>query len=324
MVHKINQYLTDLSERQQFNGAFFISKDGEVVGSGGIGMANFEDHIPNQSNTQYYVGSITKTFTAIAIMMLHEKALLDLHESCERFFPEYEHSNKITIHHLLAHGSGVPNFFDPEDFLDTFTQRMSVEQILDLFIDKPLNFEPGEKSEYSNSNYILLGLIIEKVTGQPYQDYIDQHILKPLNMDQTGFPESATGGGNLAEGYEWVESKLQKIPVIHSTNLYASGEMYSTVQDLALLDQVLYTDKLLMASSIEKMHRSYFDPFGYGCTSGENLNKKYVLFSGGTIGYTSLVLRYVEEKVTIIVINNISHNLNVVAEELSRIVLNEE
>ncbi|MFS1512709.1 serine hydrolase domain-containing protein [Chengkuizengella sp. SCS-71B] len=323
MINKIKKYITNLSEKQQFNGAFLISKDGEVIESGGVGMANFEDNIPNQSNTQFYVGSITKTFTAIAIMQLYEKDLLDLHETCERFFPEYEESNKISIHHLLAHGSGVPNFFDTEHFLDCFTEKMSVEQTFDIFKNKPLNFNPGLQSEYSNSNYILLGLIIEKISGQSYEEYINDHILKPLNLKLTGFPDNLTKGNNLAEGYEWVDSDLKRIPTIYSSNLYAAGEMFSNVHDLALLDKALYTDTLLKRISIDKMYQSYFEPFGYGCTTGDNLNKKYVLFSGGTIGYTSLVLRYIEDKVTIIVINNISHNLNAVAEELSSIVFSE-
>ncbi len=163
-----------MEKKEDFSGVVLIAKDGNILMEKGYGMANKEEGLANQQGTKFRIASITKTFTATAIMQLEEKGLLSVQDPLSKYFPDLPNSDSITLHHLLSHSSGYVEYLS-KGF--EFDHEYTKEQLVDLFKDEPLNFTPGKKFSYSNSGFLLLGMVIEKVSGQSYEDYIAENIL---------------------------------------------------------------------------------------------------------------------------------------------------
>ncbi len=314
---QLDNLLNKYTEYNQFNGSVLVAEKGKMIYKKGFGMANFEWDIPNATNTKHRLGSITKQFTAMLIMQLVADGKLDLQATVSKYLPDYSTINgdKITIHQLLTHTSGTPNYTSfPNFFKDMSRNPYSVSEMLQLFADLPLTFTPGEKFSYSNSGYILLGAIIEKVTGKTYEEVLQEKIFDPLKMTNSGYDHHETILKNRATGYEINDGKIGNSAYIDMSVPYAAGSLYSTVEDLFIWDQALYTEKLLPKKFMDMLFQKYIPAFGqyygYGWSSGKieignsNDSINFIGHGGGVNGFNTLITRLPEDKSTVILLNN--------------------
>ncbi|BAZ23557.1 hypothetical protein NIES4073_44460 [Kalymmatonema gypsitolerans NIES-4073] len=323
---KVNEYIDANVEVHKFSGSVLIVQKEKVLVSNGYGMANYELDVPNTPQTKFRLASITKQFTAMAIMQLQEKGLLNVDDSINKYILDYPETGKqITIHHLLTHTSGIPNFTSFPDYLETMMIPAPLEKIIARFKDKSLEFEPGEKYNYSNSGYILLGYIIEKVSEKAYETYLKEKIFQPLGMNNTGYAHHNPIIKNRASGYSIGNDGLQNADYIDMSIPHAAGALYSTVEDLYLWDRALYTEKLLSQTSLVQMFTPFKENYGYGWYITEVFNHKVVGHGGAINGFVTNIERYVNDDVCIIVLsNNVLSPVGRMSQDLAAIVFNEQ
>jgi CubicO group peptidase (beta-lactamase class C family) len=304
---ELDTILQKVTKANVFSGSVLAARDGQIILNQGYGLADREKKTPNTAQTRYRIYSITKQFTAMAILMLQEQGKLNVQDPICKYIPDCPAAWKtITIHHLLTHTSGIPDPPDLADYQKTEATPSPPEQLILRFKDKPLDFQPGEKWSYSNSGYALLGAIIERVSGQSYEDFLQKNIFEPLKMVNTGYDHNRS---DLAVGY--VSSGRIKANSVDMSLPYAAGGLYSTVEDLYRWDQALYTEQLVPQRALDTMftaHASVPDSdesgYGYGWFIGEYMNRRNISHGGGWVGYTSLIDRYPDDKVTVIVLTN--------------------
>ncbi|MRX68912.1 CubicO group peptidase, beta-lactamase class C family [Flavobacterium resistens] len=312
---QIEQLLSKYNEYGQFNGSALVAENGKVIFKKGFGSANFEWNIPNQPDTKFRLGSITKQFTALLIVKLAEEGKIKLDVPITTYLPDYpkETGDKITIHNLLTHTSGIPNYTSVPNFMrEKARNSYTPEAFVKTFSSLPLEFTPGEKFNYSNSGYFLLGYIIEKITGKTYEQYLQEVILTPLKMTNTGFDHSEIIIKNRAAGYEKEGKNITNASFIDMSIPYAAGSLYSTVEDLYLWDQALYTNKLLSEKSMELLFKPYIKAwdgsYGYGwgveeVTVGDK-KLKIIEHGGGINGFNTIISRIPSDKILVVLLNN--------------------
>jgi CubicO group peptidase (beta-lactamase class C family) len=323
---KVDEYVNAYMKMGRFSGSILIAQNGNVLVSKGYGMANYEHDVPNTPQTKFRLGSITKQFTSMAIMQLQEKGMLNVDDAVIKYIPDYpETGKKITIHHLLTHTSGILNFTSFPDYVTTMMIPSPVEKTVERFKDKPLEFEPGEKYSYSNSGYVLLGYIIEKVTGASYEKYIQENIFQPLNMKDTGYDHHITLLKHRAAGYDLTDDGPVNADYIDMTIPHAAGALYSTVEDLYTWDRALYTKKLVSRSSLNKIFTAFKNNYGYGWGITTLFNRACTRHGGGINGFRSNIIRFVDDDACIIVLSNIeSAPVNRISEDLIAILFGEK
>jgi CubicO group peptidase (beta-lactamase class C family) len=302
---KVDEYMQRQIEVYAFSGSILIARGGQVLVSEGYGMADLEHEAPNTPQTKYRLGSVTKQFTAMLVMQLQEKGMLSVDDPLTKYIPDYPNGEKITIHHLLTHTSGIPNFTSFPDYQETMTLPSPPEKSIERFKDKPLDFEPGEKFSYSNSGYILLGYIIEKATGRSYEDLLRERILQPLGMDDTGYDHTETVLKNRASGYAIGADELINCSYLDMTIPHAAGALYSTVEDLYKWDRALYADKLVGKASLEMMFTPFKGNYAYGWGVREESGRKIIAHAGGINGFVTMISRYVNDDAVVIVLSNL-------------------
>lgn len=316
-IDKIDKLVSAYSEYEQFNGSILVAEKGAVIYKKGFGSANMEWNIPNQPDTKHRLGSITKQFTAMAILQLVQQGKLKLDVPVSTYLPDYPKKNgeQITIHHLLTHTSGTPNLTAfPNFFKDISPNTYSPTELVKNFADSALQFKPGEKFAYSNSGYILLGAIIEKVTGKSYEQVVQENIFTPLKMNNTGYDHHGPLLKNRASGYEKNGRTYVNSNYIDMSVPYAAGSLYSTVEDLYLWDQALYTEKLLPKKYMDMLFAKHIQSskgyYGYGWFMGEMLigNTKEKVqttgHGGGIDGFNTLITRIPSEQSLVVILNN--------------------
>ena len=314
---KIEELLSKYHEYDQFNGSALVADDGEVIFADGFGMANMEFDIPNAPDTKHRLGSITKQFTAALILQLVEQEKLELDQPISKYLPKYKGpaADKVTIHHLLTHSSGIPSYTSfPGFFVEYSRDPYNPGEFVEIFADSTLQFMPGEKFSYNNSGYFLLGYIIEEVTGKPYEQVLQENILEPLNMEDTGYDHHATILKNRASGYEKNGKSYINAPYLDMSLPYAAGSLYSTVEDLYKWDRALYTNKILSEESKELMFSPHIKDgdgdYGYGWMMTElpvantKDSVKTIAHGGGINGFNTLIARFPEENDLIVLLNN--------------------
>ncbi len=315
----------------QFNGTVLVAERGEVIYKEGFGWANMEWNIPNTPDTKFRLGSITKQFTATLILQLAAEGKLDLHGFLAKYLPEYPKgtADKVTIHHLLTHTSGIPSYTS----LPTFWKEMVRDpteplEFIKVFADKGLEFDPGAKFRYNNSGYFLLGVIIEKLTGETYEETLQQKIFRPLGMKDSGYDHHETLIPRRAAGYRATLDGYENASYVDTSWPYAAGALYSTVEDLYTWDRALYADKVLPADYKKLMftgHQEWPTPersivYGYGWgiekvrvaeeekSAGDSASdgKELTLIGhgGGIFGFHTLIQRIPEHKHLIVLLNN--------------------
>jgi len=305
---EIKNYLEKYNKLWPFGGSIITSFKNNVIFSESYGKANFEFDIDNNENTKYRLYSLSKQFTAFAIMLLEYNGLLNVHEPIYKYFQEYPEINKkIAIHHLLTHTSGIIDYFTLPNFVyNTLRLNIDINDFLLLFINKPLLFNPGNDLKYSGSGYTLLRLIIEKVANIGFEEYLKENIFKPFEMNDTGLFSEYKIIPNMANGYDHRGTELSKSIFIEMNNLYGAGGAYSTILDLYRWDQKLYFNKLLPKKYIERMLTPYKNNYGYGWGIYKIFNQKVVQHGGalpGTGGITC-IRRFLDTNSMIAVLSN--------------------
>lgn len=286
-----------------------VVRDGRVVLAKGYGLANVELQVPVKLETIFQSGSVGKQFTATAVMMLVEAGKLNLEDPITRYFTDAPDTWKaITIRRLLTHTAGTTDYPDDFDFRKDYTE----DELLQRAYAIPLAFAPGDRWSYSNLGYLLLGVLIHKVTGKFYGDVLEERIFGPLDMGTARIISEADIVPNRAAGYrrEGGELKNQEW-VSPSMNTTADGSLYLTVLDMAKWDAALYTEQLLQRSSLDQMwtpvtlNNGKTQPYGFGWSLGEVRGHRIIEHGGAWQGFTSYIARYVEQKLTVIVFANL-------------------
>lgn len=301
---KVDEYINAYVDMEIFSGSVLVAKAGEILVSKGYGPANIEHGVPNKSETKFRLGSITKQFTALAIVQLQEKGKLSVNDPITKFLPDCPNGDKITIHHLLTHTSGIASFTGFSDYRETMMIPTAIEEIIERFKDKPLEFEPGEKFSYCNSGYVLLGYVIEQASGQSYGDYVEENIFRPLGMDNTGYDRHKLILRNRADGYAVEGDSLINSSHIDMSIPHAAGALYSTVEDLYLWDRALYSEDLVSRESLDKIFTPFKANYGYGWVIREEFGRKVTAHGGGINGFSTFIARYVDTDAFVVVLSN--------------------
>ncbi|MDQ3749427.1 MAG: serine hydrolase [Acidobacteriota bacterium] len=311
---EVDEYLNAAVKYNHFSGSVLMARDGQPVISKGYGMANYELNVPNTPQTVFRIGSITKQFTAVAIMILQERSKLNVNDPiCKHLENCPAAWRPVTIRHLLTNTSGIPSYTDLPGFNKMSVQPVNRAELVDLFRDKPLEFTPGEKFAYSNSGYYLLGLIIEKASGKPYAEFLRDNIFVPLGMKNSGYDDSHTLLPNRANGYKWEGKSFVNAPYIDMATPYSAGALYSTTEDLLLWDKALYTEKLVSRKSLDEMFAPFREvvrdgwggyAYAYGWIIGKQSGRQVSRHDGGIKGFSTDIIRFPSERVTVIVLSN--------------------
>ncbi len=307
-----------------FRGTVLVAKDGKPVFQKSYGQANVEWSIPNGLDTRFRLGSITKQFTAAAILQLVEQGKLQLTDPVAKYYTDAPETwSGVTIHHLLNHTSGIPSYTSQPGFFAKQSRiRRTPAEIVQLTQDKPLEFQPGEKFAYNNTGYILLGYILEKVTGQTYADYLDQKIFGPLGMKDSGYdlaekiiPRRAAGYAQDGKNTDFLDMSLP----------YAAGSLYSTVGDLLKWDQALYGGKVISADSLAKMTTPGKGDYGYGLVIQEKDGRNVIGHGGGINGFNTNMIRFPDQGVVSIALANQNTNaVGPITDNLARLYMGEK
>jgi len=312
-ARKIDELMATYYDYGQFNGSVLVAEKGKVIYKKGFGLAEMEWNIPNQPDTKFRLGSITKQFTSMLIMQLVEQGKISLEGKLSTYLPDYrkDTGEKVTVHNLLTHTSGIPSYTGlPRFFQDVSRNPYSVGEFVKKYCSGDLEFEPGSKFSYDNSGYFLLGAIIEKVTGKPYEQVLKERILDPLNMKDTGYDHHETIMKRRASGYQRSPDGIINAPYLDMSLPYAAGSLYSTVDDLYLWDQALYSDKLLSPKYKELMFKPFLQNYAYGWVSskltlgGSTESVPAIAHGGGINGFNTLITRLVDDKHLIVLLNN--------------------
>lgn len=317
-------YMAATTKDNAFMGTVLVARDGKVLFSNGYGLANAEHNVPNTPDTKFRLGSITKQFTAVAILQLEEQGKLKVTDPACNYLPNCPATwRPITIHQLLTHTSGLFNFTNDPEYPRTAMLPSPPAKSLEKIRDKPLRFDPGTKFEYSNSGYIALALIIEKASSESYANYIQKHIFTPAGMHNSGHDDHTPILPNRATGYQGAGKAMRHAPYHDMTIPIGAGDLYSTAQDLLLWDQALNTDLLLKSRA--KLFTPEKNDYAYGWAVPKMFNRQAQTHSGGIFGFTTNILRFPEEKlVTIVLSNNTSSATGKIGRDLAAIFLGEK
>lgn len=301
------QYLDSVEKVQKFTGVAMVARDGNIIFAQGVGRADFESDRPNFVDTKFAIGSVTKQFTAAAIMQLREKGLLSLDDPIAKYFPDYPEdvANKITIRHLLTHTSGIVNFTSVPAYVQWKDQDVPLDVQINAISTLPLEFEPGTKFNYSNSGYKLLEAIINQVSGKIWHQYIAENVFAPAGMSNSGYDLISVAEKERALGYLFEDNNKPRrtdLPVAGTPG--GAGALYSTVGDLAKWDEALRGEKILKRASLDMMFTPFLDNYGFGFMIDSVAGFQRIWHDGMIDGFASMFIRIPDEKLSIAVLAN--------------------
>ncbi|MGS2721096.1 serine hydrolase [Paraglaciecola aestuariivivens] len=309
---KFDRLMNELVEDNGPGAAALVVKNGQVLYRKALGKANLELNLDLQPDNVFRIGSITKQFTAVAILKLAEQGKLDLNADITRYIKDYPTGgHTITVQQLLNHTSGIKSYTSMASWdAEARKKQLTPLQLIELFKHEPLEFAPGEQFKYNNSGYVLLGYIIELVSGESYPDYIKNHIFKPLNMHNSYYGSNAQIIKNRASGYEKDEQRLKNADYLSMTQPYAAGSLLSTVDDIHTWYQAVMTDKVITAKSRSLAHQmgqlnnGKSIDYGLGWFIGNIQGSKAIEHGGGINGFLSASIYLPEEKVFVAILSN--------------------
>jgi CubicO group peptidase (beta-lactamase class C family) len=302
--------------------AVLVSQKGKIIYEKGFGYASLEHHVPVTSKTKFRIGSITKQFTASAILKLQEDNLLNMKDPLSKYIPDFPRGNEVTIHHLLTHTSGIHNYTNRPDFREAVTLEMKPEDMIETIKKDTFDFDPGAQYRYSNSGYFILGYIIEKVSGLSYGEFLKKNFFTPAEMFDTGVHQQNVILENEAAGYSYINNRLEKALNWNMSQAGGAGALYSTIIDLFKWNELIFKGKLLSKESIE----AAFTPaifndgetnlpgggqYGYGWDINTFRGLKEIGHGGGLAGFVSNIARYPEAEMSIIILRNCSPFKNI-------------
>jgi CubicO group peptidase (beta-lactamase class C family) len=326
LLPKFDEYAQAAAKAERFSGAILVAREGKVLVSKGYGMADVENDVPNTPETKFRLGSITKQFTAASILLLQERGKLSVQDSiCKYVAPCPEAWQPVTIHHLLSHTAGVPDFTGLPDYQKTMREPAPVESLIARFRALPLDFKPGEDWKYSNSGYVLLGHVVEKVSGKSYESFLRENIFEPLKMTSTGYDHANEIVKRRARGYAAGPDGPVNAAYLDMSIPFSAGGLYSTVGDLYLWDQALYGEKILKKSSLDAMFTAVRHDYGYGYGVAKLFNHRVLAHGGGIEGFRTSINRFPDDRVTVIVLSNYEGaNAGRVARDLAAVAFGEK
>ena len=313
-------YIDSFAKGANFNGTIYIQAKQPADYKKSFGYANMEFKVPARLNTRYRIASITKLFTSVLIMQLSEKGLLDVSKTIGVYLRDYKGParDKVTIKQLLNHTSGIRNM-DTVSSMESalsngvggYQHPYTTDQLLAIYGSDSLVHQPGEVYDYNNAEYIVLGKIIEKLAGAPYEKVLQRQILRPLNMNNTGLYQQGKIIDSLADTYFYRDDIRQLVPdlPVYWENWYASGSMYSTAGDLRKFSNALFNKKLLSQASLDEMFTAGKDEYGYGMwvyMDYDIKGTKYTIIKrpGRIMGAQGMLFHVLGTGTTIIILSN--------------------
>ena len=311
LAAQIDDLLTASFQPDAPGAAVIVVRDGNVILRKGYGMANLELGVPVEPEMVFRLGSVAKQFTAMAILMLSEEGKLALTDEITEYLPDYPtHGRTITIENLLTHTAGVKDYELLPARLAVAHNDLTVEELIALFQDEPLDFAPGEQWSYSNSGYVLLGAIIEKVARMSYADFIQQRIFTPLGMTHSYYDDSTHLIPGHVAGYSPAADGYSNAEHMSLTHAYAAGALASSVDDLARWDAALYTNKLVKQATLHQAFKPYTlkngesTGYGYGWVIGDYEGHTITEHNGGINGFVAQVMRLPDDEVYVAILTN--------------------
>lgn len=288
----------------KFHGVVLVARAGEVIYEQGFGFADAVTRTPNTARTRFRLGLLTEPFTALAVLQLRDEGLLRLDDTVDHYLPELPRANQLTVRDLLTHRSGIPNYTDAPYFHLWKAERHDTDAMLERLGKLRLEFTPGTATAPSNSNYYLLGAIIERITGQSYGDYMEANVFTPAGMSQTGFGD-AWETGEQALGNVWNEEEILEAPgPIDMSTFGAAGGLVSSPADVVAWDRALRAGTILAPQSVEEMGTPTDDGYGYGWVVTRAYGQPLLSFPGAIDGYSGSVLRFLDDETLVVVLAN--------------------
>jgi CubicO group peptidase (beta-lactamase class C family) len=323
---KVDEYMSAAVKVDDFSGSVLVARDGQPIFNKSYGLASIELGAPNTPQTVFRIASISKPFTATAIMILQERGKLNVGDSICKYLADCPAAwQPITIKHLLTHTSGIPDYLYFPDFQSTIALPVTHEKMIATFRNKSLGFAPGEKFAYNNSGYYLLAVIIERASGKAYAEFLRENIFAPLGMKQTGDFDNREIIENRAAGYSLKNDRPANAVYFHPSQLLGTGSLWSTTEDLLLFDQALYTEKLLKNKTLAEMLTPFKTDYGYGWQAAPLFNRRLIMHGGDTLGFMGFLQRFTDDRVTIVLLSNKGYmNILTLARDLPAIVFGEK
>jgi CubicO group peptidase (beta-lactamase class C family) len=306
-VSRMEQVVQSYVDSKQFMGAALVARDGKVLLSKGYGFANLEWGVLNSPASKFRLGSITKQFTAACILLLEERGKLKVDDPVKKYMTDAPAAwDKVTIFNLLTHTSGIPSFTGFPDYASTEAIATTPEKLVARFRDKPLEFQPGEKWNYSNSGYVLLGYLIEKISQQSYSEFVQENIFTPLGMKDSGYDSNSAIILHRASGYTPSAKGTIHAGYIDMSIPFSAGSLYSTTEDLLRWEQGLMGGKLLSVASLAKMTTPFKNDYAFGLAVHAVNGHKVIEHGGGIEGFNTEIAYYPEDKLTVVVLANLN------------------
>ncbi|HEX6162527.1 MAG TPA: serine hydrolase domain-containing protein, partial [Vicinamibacterales bacterium] len=276
-----------------FMGTVLAARDGAIVLDKAYGMANLELDVPNTPDTKFRLGSITKQFTAAAILLLEERGKLKLDDPVKTYLPDAPMAwDRVRVFNLLTHTAGIPNFTALADYATIKLSARSAESAYAAVKDRALEFGPGEKYSYSNSGYVVLGAIIEKVSGQSYEKFLADNIFTPLGMNDSGYDSNLEIIKRRASGYIRTPNGYRNAGYIHMSVPHAAGALYSTTRDLLKWQQALFAGRVISKASLDRMTTPFKDDYALGVVSQTQKGRRLIVHGGGIDGFNTSLAYY--------------------------------
>lgn len=327
-IARAEEYLAQLAERDQLSGAVLIGRGGQPLLSRGYGLSNIEQATLNTPQTSFQIASITKQFTALAILILHEQGRLQLTDSLALQLPGCLPAwQPVTIHQLLTHTSGIPDLpFWPQRRDPSGPGPITPPYLHELFTARPLESTPGTRFRYSNWGYLLLGAIIEHCSGLPYATFLRRSIFEPAGMAGTGYADPRAIILQRAASYAVADDALVNASFMDLEDAYAAGALCSTVEDLLAWDRALSSDRLVTHAALDAMFTPHVavgdgSDYGYGWQLALRLERSVVYHGGRIDGFRVLIERYPAEQICIVVLSNVAQvEPEPIAQELAQII----
>jgi CubicO group peptidase (beta-lactamase class C family) len=302
---------SEMAKRQIPGVSIAVIRDGRLVKSQGYGLANIELKAPATVESVYQLASVSKQFTAAAILLLAQDGKLAIEDKIHKHLPDLPQAwNEVTVRHLLDHTSGIKSYTRIPDFFTTARKDYTHREIIKLVADSPMEFKPGDKWVYNNTGYFLLGMIVENVSGKSFGDFLEERVFKPLGMNSTRMNDFKAIIPNRAHGYSAAGGKLVNGEYVSPTQPYSAGALVSTVADMAKWDAALNSEGLLPRSIRERMwteakiNDGKGAGYGFGWAVGNRNGRKLVEHGGGIQGFSTHIARFLEDRLSVIVLTN--------------------
>jgi len=311
LAKRIDAVMAEIYKPGEPGAAIIIRKDGKTIFRKGYGMADMELGVPVEPDMVFRLGSITKQFTAVSILILAEQGKLSLQDEITKFLPDFPTQGRtITIEHLLTHTSGLKSYTNLSEWLPLWRKDMTVREIINLTKDKPMEFAPGERWNYNNTGYVLLGAVIEKVSGLTYEDYVNKNIFGPLGMKHSYYGNTERIIPRRIPGYQMGNDGFVNAPYLSMTQPYAAGSLLSSVDDLAIWNDAVFSGKLLKKEWLDKaftpcpLKNGGSTGYGYGWFIANYQGHRFIEHGGGINGFSTYEMTLPEDHIFLAILTN--------------------